>query len=163
MGHYGPNSKSGRVWHASVELAGSREHQRSIRVGGMSYNGTGDEDQQMYFQMSQVIWFFHAKYAYMAMGAQMTHGPASSRVSLVTTTLQCHMWLNGTNIPLVFSLPDFGISSWSPKWIQMKKVSTGKMQMSPITTTFVLVISLSDILWKKWISNVRNTNIIFHG
>jgi hypothetical protein len=60
----------------------------------------------------------------------------------------------------IFVLPilcyfGFEINIWDHKQIQMKKLLATKFYNFLRTTTLVLVISLSDVIWIIWISNMR--------
>ena len=51
---------------------------------------------------------------------------------------------------------------WGPKLIQIKKLSTTKFYNFSRSTTFILVVSPSDVTYKIWISNLRKSNVVFH-
>ena len=55
----------------------------------------------------------------------------------------------------------FEISIWDPKRIQMKKLSTTKFYNFSRSTTFILIVSPSEVVYKIWISNLRNSNVVF--
>ena len=48
------------------------------------------------------------------------------------------------------------------RWFQIKKSSTTKFHNILRSTTFILVVSLSEVTYKIWISNLRNLNVVFH-
>jgi len=58
---------------------------------------------------------------------------------------------------------DFEMSVWDPKRFKMKMFSTTKLYNFSISTTFVLVVSQSEVVLKIRISNMRNPNVIFPG
>jgi hypothetical protein len=43
-----------------------------------------------------------------------------------------------------------------------KKLSTTKFHNISRSTTFILVISPSEVVYKIWILNLRNLNVVFH-
>ena len=45
--------------------------------------------------------------------------------------------------------------------IPMEKLSTTKLHNFSISTTFILVVSPSEVIYKIWISNLRNSNVVF--
>jgi len=51
---------------------------------------------------------------------------------------------------------------WGPKLIPMKKLSTTKFYNFSRSTTFILLVSPSEVTYKIWISNLRNSNVVFH-
>jgi hypothetical protein len=48
-------------------------------------------------------------------------------------------------------------------WFQIKKWSTTKFHNFLRSTTFILVVSSSEVIWKIQISNLRNSNVVFLG
>jgi hypothetical protein len=47
------------------------------------------------------------------------------------------------------------------RWFQIKKLSTIKFHNFLGSTTFILVVSPSEVVYKIWISNLRNSNKVF--
>jgi hypothetical protein len=43
----------------------------------------------------------------------------------------------------------------------MKKLSTTKLYNFSRSTTFILVVSPSKVVYKIWISNLRNSKVVF--
>ena len=50
---------------------------------------------------------------------------------------------------------------WGPKQIQIKRLSNIKFHNFSRSTTFVLVLFPSDVVYKIWISNLRSSNVLF--
>jgi hypothetical protein len=67
----------------------------------------------------------------------------------------------GVFVVLILCHSSFEMNIWDPKRIQMKKFSTTKFYNFLRSTTMVLVISQSEVIWRIWISNVRKFNHIF--
>ena len=58
---------------------------------------------------------------------------------------------------------NFKMSIWDHKRIQIKKLSTTKLYNFSRSTTFIFVVSPSEIIYKIWISKLTNSNVIFHA
>jgi len=50
---------------------------------------------------------------------------------------------------------------WGPKQILMKKLSTTKFHNFLRSITFILEVFPSEVIYKIWISNLRNSNVVF--
>ena len=47
------------------------------------------------------------------------------------------------------------------RWFQIKKLSTKKFYKFSRSTTFILVVYPSEIVYKIWILNLKNSNVVF--
>jgi hypothetical protein len=64
----------------------------------------------------------------------------------------CPFWIY---VLPILCLYGFEMSIWNPKHIQMKKLSTTKFYNFSRSTTLVLAISPSEVVWRIWILNLR--------
>ena len=87
--------------------------------------------------------------------------PASRLQSLTTPPASCFC-PNEIFVLAILCSSDFEMSIWDPKRIQMKKLSTTKFYNFSRSTTFILVFTLSEVVYQVWISNFRNSNVVFH-
>jgi hypothetical protein len=98
---------------------------------------------------------FHAKNARCGHRRLNPWSPAS-RLQPLTTPLASRLCLNEIFVLGILCLFDFEMSIWDSKRIQMKNLSTTKFYNFSISTTFILVVSPSEVVYKIWISNLRN-------
>ena len=88
--------------------------------------------------------------------------PLALRVPSLTTPPIRHLYLVWIFVLLILCLSDFKMSIWDPRQIQMKKLSTIKFYNLLRSRTFILVVSPSKVVYKIWISNLRNSNVVFY-
>jgi len=50
---------------------------------------------------------------------------------------------------------------WGPKWFQIKKLLTTKFYNFLGSTIFIYGVSPSEVVYKIWILNLRNSNVVF--
>ena len=79
-----------------------------------------------------------------------------------TTTPHVHLCLKSISVPHILYKTEHKLIVWGPKLIQMKKLSTIKFYNFSRSTIFILVVSPSEVTYKIWISNLRNSNVVFH-
>ena len=60
----------------------------------------------------------------------------------------------------ILCLSNFEMSIWDPKRIQIKTLSTTKFYNFSRSTTLVLVVSPSEVVWKIQILNLENSEVI---
>ena len=87
--------------------------------------------------------------------------PASRLRPLITPPASC-LCPNKIFVLAILCPSNFEMSIRDPKRIQMKKLSTTKFYNFLRSTTFILVVSPSEVVCKIWISNLRNSNVVFH-
>ena len=85
-----------------------------------------------------------------------------SRVNSSTTAHHDHLCLHFILVPHILYKTEHKLIIWGPKLIQIKKLSTTKFYNFSRSTTFILVVSPSEVTYQIWISNLRNSNVVFH-
>ena len=117
----------------------------------------GPHQQPHLYRCSIFSWFLHTL-------RRPGFEPATSRsrVNSSTTTPHIHLCPQSILIPHVLYKTEHKLIVWGPKLIQMKKLSTTKFYNFLRFTTFILVVSPSEVTYKIWISNLRNSNVVFH-
>ena len=103
-------------------------------------------------------WFLHTL-------CQSGFKPATSpsRTNSSTTAPHDHSCLQSILVPHILYKIEHKLIVWGPKLIQMKKLSTIKFYNFSRSTTFILVVSPSEAIYKICILNWRNSNVVFHG
>jgi hypothetical protein len=87
---------------------------------------------------------------------------SSSRVHSSTTTPHCHMCLELILVPYILYKTEHKLIIWGPKRFQIKKLSTTKFHNFSRSINFISVVSPSEVIYKIWISNLRNSNVVLH-
>ena len=85
-----------------------------------------------------------------------------SRTNSSNTAPHDHLCLRSILVPHILYKTEHKLIIWGPKLIQMKKLSTTKFYDFLRSTTFILIVSPSEVTYKIWISNLKNSNVVLH-
>ena len=88
--------------------------------------------------------------------------PTSERVISSTTPLLPYLCLYYVFLLLVLKQIECKLIILDTKWIQMKNLSTTKLNNYLKSTTFILVVSSSKVVYNIWILNLKTSNIVFY-
>ena len=106
-------------------------------------------------------WHFLHDFWRLSVGWDSNLWPWPRALPPLTTVPHYHLWLYCIFFSHILSKTEHELIVWGLKRIQINKLSTIKFHNFSRSTTFILIVSPSEVVYKIWISNLRNSNVVF--